>query len=219
MIGAEIQINEKEAVTIGTYNFAYIFISCGRKTGNRMVAAGSNFKERYTWIDHPLQIGDKIKIRIVETEQTSQPLTTQQSDRKKMKARYEQLKAEMKGFIVKSTTWGNQTHKVGLPEGCTISFEFSRWWGAIWCPSGYTNESENWSWHGGDIHVGDEVEIEVIEITPEEVDAPSHVIREKECTVPSPDENEDDPKIWEQKLYDYLQYKKILVDEGLIERE
>ena len=33
MIGAEIQINEKEAVTIGTYNFAYIFISCGRKTG------------------------------------------------------------------------------------------------------------------------------------------------------------------------------------------
>lgn len=61
MIGAEIQINEKEAVTIGTYNFAYIFISCGRKTGNRMVAAGSNFKERYTWIDHPLQIGDKIK--------------------------------------------------------------------------------------------------------------------------------------------------------------
>ena len=107
----------------------------------------------------------------------------------------------MKGFIVKSTTWGNQTHKVGLPEGCTISFEFSRWWGAIWCPS------------------GDEVEIEVIEITPEEVDAPSHVIREKECTVPSPDENEDDPKIWEQKLYDYLQYKKILEDEGLIERE
>ena len=72
---------------------------------------------------------------------------------------------------------------------------------------------------GGDIHVGDEVEIEVIEITPEEVDAPSHVIREKECTVPSPDENEDDPKIWEQKLYDYLQYKKILEDEGLIERE
>ena len=66
----------------------------------------------------------------------------------------------MKGFIVKSTTWGNQTHKVGLPEGCTISFEFSRWWGAIWCPSGYTNESENWSWHGGDIHVGDEVEID-----------------------------------------------------------
>ena len=69
------------------------------------------------------------------------------------------------------------------------------------------------------VQAGDEVEIEVIEITPEEVDAPSHVIREKECTVPSPDENEDDPKIWEQKLYDYLQYKKILEDEGLIERE
>ena len=69
----------------------------------------------------------------------------------------------MKGFVIKSSTWGNQTHKVGLPEGCTISFEFSHWWGAIWCPSGYTNESENWSWHGGDIHVGDEVEIEVVE--------------------------------------------------------
>ena len=104
----------------------------------------------------------------------------------------------MKGFIIKSSTWGNQTHKVGLPEGCTISFEFSRWWGAIWCPSGYTNESEHWSWYGGDIHVGDEVEIEVIEITPEKV---------------------DDSEIWKQKLYDYYQYKKILEDEGLIERE
>ena len=106
----------------------------------------------------------------------------------------------MKGFVIKSSTWGNQTHKVGLPEGCTISFEFSHWWGAIWCPSGYTNESENWSWHGGDIHVGD-------------------VIREKECTISPTNENEDDPEIWEQKLYDYLQYKKILEDEGLIERE
>jgi hypothetical protein len=47
-------------------------------------------------MDRPLQIGDKIKIRIVETKQTSQPLITQQSDRKKMKARYEQLKDELK---------------------------------------------------------------------------------------------------------------------------
>ena len=125
----------------------------------------------------------------------------------------------MKGFIIKSSTWGYQTHKVGLPEGCTISFEFSRWWGAIWCPSGYTNESEHWSWHGGDIHVGDEVEIEVIEITPEEVDAPSHVIREKECTISPTNENEDDSEIWKQKLYYYYQYKKILEDEGLIEKE
>lgn len=67
--------------------------------------------------------------------------------------------------------------------------------------------------------MGDEVEIEVVEITPEEVDAPSHVIREKECTISPTNENEDDPEIWEQKLYDYLQYKKILEDEGLIERE
>ena len=79
MIGAEIIFNEKEAVTIGTYNFAYIFVSCGSKTGDWMVAAGSSFKERYTWM-----------------EQTSQPLITQQSDRKKMKARYEQLKDELK---------------------------------------------------------------------------------------------------------------------------
>lgn len=77
MIGAEIIFNEKESVTIGTYNFAYIFVSCGSKTGDWMVAAGSSFKERYTWMDRPLQIGDKIKIRIVETKQTSQPLITQ----------------------------------------------------------------------------------------------------------------------------------------------
>ena len=42
MIGAEIIFNEKESVTIGTYNFAYIFVSCGSKTGDWMVAAGSS---------------------------------------------------------------------------------------------------------------------------------------------------------------------------------
>lgn len=61
MIGANITFNEKEAVTIGTYKFAYIFVSCGSKTGDWMVAAGSSFKERYTWMDRPLQIGDKNK--------------------------------------------------------------------------------------------------------------------------------------------------------------
>lgn len=96
MIGAEIIFNEKETITIGTYNFAYIFVSCGSKTGDWMVAGGNNFKEGYTWMNRPLQIGDKIKIRIVETEQTSQPLITKQSDRKEMKARYEQLKDELK---------------------------------------------------------------------------------------------------------------------------
>ena len=61
MIGAEIIFNEKETVIIGTYNFAYIFVSCGSKTGDWMVAAGSSFKERYTWMDRPLQIGDELK--------------------------------------------------------------------------------------------------------------------------------------------------------------
>ena len=58
MIGAEIIFNEKETVIIGTYNFAYIFVSCGSKTGDWMVAAGSSFKERYTWMDRPLQISE-----------------------------------------------------------------------------------------------------------------------------------------------------------------
>ena len=65
MIGAEIIFNEKEAVTIGTYNFAYIFVSCGSKPGDWMVAAGSSFIEMFSWMDSPLLIGDKINIRIV----------------------------------------------------------------------------------------------------------------------------------------------------------
>ena len=52
MIGAEIIFNEKESVTIGTYNFAYIFISCGSKTGDWMLAAGNNI-QRKVHMDRP----------------------------------------------------------------------------------------------------------------------------------------------------------------------
>ena len=61
--------------------------------------------------------------------------------------------------------------------------------------------------------VGDEVEIRVAEITPEEITPPTEI--HKQGTVP-PLSKIDDPELWADKLYTYLRYKKILEDEGLI---
>ena len=61
--------------------------------------------------------------------------------------------------------------------------------------------------------LGDEVEIRVAEITPEEITPPTEI--HKQGTVP-PLSKIDDPELWADKLYTYLRYKKILEDEGLI---
>ncbi len=96
MTGAEIYINGRPPVTIAADNFAYIFAFCGGASGDWLVAGGGNYGERLTWIDEALRKGDRIRIRIVETEQPSSPLKVRPNDRMKMKARYEQLKAELK---------------------------------------------------------------------------------------------------------------------------
>lgn len=94
MTGAEIYINDRPPVTIAADNFAYIFAFYGGTSGDRLMAGGGNYGERLTWIDEALRKGDRI--RIVETEQPSSPLKVRPNNRMKMKAHYEQLKAELK---------------------------------------------------------------------------------------------------------------------------
>lgn len=118
----------------------------------------------------------------------------------------------MKGLVIKSTTWDGETYKVAATEGIHLSVEMSYRYGAIWCPSG-DNGKESYSWRGGYLDVGDEVEIRVAEITPEEITPPTEI--HKQGTVP-PLSKIDDPELWADKLYTYLRYKKILEDEGLI---
>lgn len=96
MIGAEITLEGQSPVTVAADN-AYIFIFCGGKVGDSLTAGGSNPTEFLRWFDfRKLHVGDKIKIRIVETEQPSPPLQTKPNDLKQMKQRYEELKAELK---------------------------------------------------------------------------------------------------------------------------
>ena len=96
MTGAEIYINDRPPVTIAADNFAYIFAFCDGASGDWLMAGGGNYGERLTWIDEALRKGDRIRIRIVETELPSSPLKVTPNDRMKMKARYEQLKNELK---------------------------------------------------------------------------------------------------------------------------
>ena len=80
MIGAEITLEGQSPVTVAADN-AYIFIFCGGKAGDDLTAGGSNPTEFLRWFNfRKLHVGDKIKIRIVETEQASPPLQTKPND-------------------------------------------------------------------------------------------------------------------------------------------
>ena len=96
MIGAEITLEGRSPVTVAADN-AYIFIFCGGKADDSLTAGGSNVTEFLRWFDfRKLHVGDKIKIRIVETEQASPPLQTKPQSREQIKQRYEELRAELK---------------------------------------------------------------------------------------------------------------------------
>ena len=96
MIGAEITLEGQSPVTIAADN-AYIFISCGGKVGDSLTAGGSNPTEFLRWFNfRELHVGDKIKIRIVETEQASPPPQTKPQSREQRKQRYEELRAGLK---------------------------------------------------------------------------------------------------------------------------
>ena len=79
----------------------------------------------------------------------------------------------MKGLIVKSTTWNGETCKIGMPDGgvgiAVNAMERDKY--CFWSIGGYNlKEERHWIWKGGELHVGDKIEIEFAEFdeaTPE----------------------------------------------------
>lgn len=66
-----------------------------------VVVCGTNSLHHLTWLRVKPKKGDKVLIRIVETDRVSPILTTKDCDRNEMKERYEQLKVALqeKGLI------------------------------------------------------------------------------------------------------------------------
>lgn len=124
----------------------------------------------------------------------------------------------MKGLIVKSTTWNGETCKIGMPGGrvgmAVNAMERSNY--CYWSIGGYHKEEElHWTWKGGTLRVGDKIEIEFAEFDEDEA-TPPVVKYPHSCPTPQKD---DSPEAWQFKLKTYQRLKKILEDEGLIEKE
>ena len=122
----------------------------------------------------------------------------------------------MKGMIIRSTTWKGETLRIGTPDGCSVCVEFFGGLGATWNPGAYSPAAhESMSWGGGELKVGDEVELELAELDEADVAPPIETSRDGEA----PPVTIDDPNVWMHKLYDYMRYKKILEDEGVINKD
>lgn len=123
----------------------------------------------------------------------------------------------MKGLIVKSTTWNGETCKIGMPGGrvgmAVKAMERDSY--CSWSIGGYHKEEElHWTWKGGTLRVGDKIEIEFAEFDEDEA-TPPVVKYPHSCPTPQKD---DSPEAWQFKLKTYQKLKKILEDEGLIEK-
>ena len=119
----------------------------------------------------------------------------------------------MKGLIVRSTTWDNETCQVGMPgEGVSIIINaMERDNHCHWSVGGYhPKEKKHWTWKGGTLHVGDEIEMTFAEF--EEATPP---VLKKPHTCPAPPED-DSPEMWQFKLETYQKIKEVLKEEGLI---
>lgn len=119
----------------------------------------------------------------------------------------------MKGLIVRSTTWDNETCQVGMPgEGVSIIINaMERDNHCHWSVGGYhPKEKKHWTWKGGTLHVGDKIEMTFAEF--EEATPP--VLKEPH-TCPAPPEG-DSPEMWQFKLETYQKIKEVLKEEGLI---
>lgn len=120
----------------------------------------------------------------------------------------------MKGLIVKSTTWNGETCKIGMPDGgvgiAVNAMERDKY--CFWSIGGYNlKEERHWIWKGGELHVGDKIEIEFAEF-----DEATPPVLKKPHSCPNPPKKDDSPENWQFKLKTYQKLKKVLEDEGLI---
>lgn len=100
MIGFEININGREPIIAASDHFIFADLIFGYPS-DRIIIKGSDGLHYLTWFIGKLEKGDRVSIKIVDTDKVSPVLTIEDCDRNKMKRRHEQLKIELqeKGLI------------------------------------------------------------------------------------------------------------------------
>lgn len=122
----------------------------------------------------------------------------------------------MKGMIVKSNIGGKlNLLEIAVPNSIVdVTVNITRYDGPFWTVGGLKMpEGIHITWDGGNLIVGDEIEIEIAEIaqaTPH-VHAEKHSSLKKSMETMAKDEN--DAILWEQKMDRYQRLKAILDDE------
>lgn len=100
MIGYEIAINEQSPVVVTSPDVAFVMVDCNYSSGDSIYVGGRDTSRKIVWVDEKLKVGDRVRIKVVEVSAVSPPVKMTY-DREELKARYEQLKAELeaKGLI------------------------------------------------------------------------------------------------------------------------
>lgn len=96
MIGFGISINGREPIVAASDYFVFADLAFGCSSG-RIKIKGSDVLHYLTWLTEKLEEGDRVLIKMVDTDKISPVLTIKDCDRNEMKRRYEQLKMELKG--------------------------------------------------------------------------------------------------------------------------
>ena len=91
MKGFEIKINSKEPIIVASDKTVCVFIDTETVCMN-----GSDSKaHQLRWFDEQLKIGDKIKIKVVETDESSLVKKRIPINRNELKEKYYKLKKEL----------------------------------------------------------------------------------------------------------------------------
>lgn len=96
MIGFEISINSREPIVVASDYFVFVDLAFGCFS-SRIKIKGSDGLHNLTWLTEKVEEGDRILIKMVDTDKISPVLTIEDCDCNEMKKRYEQLKMELKG--------------------------------------------------------------------------------------------------------------------------
>lgn len=100
MIGIEISLNDQKPIIAAAENLVFVDLLYGYSY-DQISVRGSDDLRMFTWFKGESQKGDKVLIRIVETDRVSPVIAMKDCDRTEMKKWYEYYKSKLqkKGLI------------------------------------------------------------------------------------------------------------------------
>ena len=211
MIGFEIYINDEKPIIMASDHVVSVILGYGYPLGSTISLIGRDCSNDLTWLKGKPEIGDKIIIKVIETDEVSPCKKTKCDSMNNSKLNFKRKDLyRMKGIIVK---YKDIVCKAGIPH-CGTLFTADITWhsGAYWSVGGLKMPEEvHFIWNGSILEVGDVIEVEVAEF--DEASAP--VSEEKHSSlIEKMSERVED---YSKDLELYYQLKKILEDENLIE--